>query len=107
MNGNYLIPANSKKSLLIFGLFRKEELIMFGSCLGITLLALITLPLDNSVIAVIALLPALIGGLLVMPVPNYHNVLTVITGAYQFFTRNQQYTWKGWCFLDETKQKQG
>lgn len=105
MNDNYLIPANSKKSLLIFGLFKKDELIMFGVCLGITLLALMTLPIRSTWVALLALAPALIAGFLVMPVPNYHNILTVITGAYQFFTNNQQYKWKGWCFLDGEEKK--
>jgi hypothetical protein len=34
--GQYLIPANSKRSMLIFGLFTKFELIMEGTGIGIT-----------------------------------------------------------------------
>lgn len=105
MNGNYLIPANSKKSILIFGLFKKEELIMFGICLGITLLGLATLPVGNTTVAIIVLLPTLVAGFLVMPVPNYHNVLTVIISAYHFFFDRQKYVWKGWCFLNESDKK--
>lgn len=105
MNGNYLIPANSKRSLLIFGLFKKNELIMFGSCLGFTLLALTALPTGNTAIAIIALMPALIAGLLIMPVPNYHNILTVITSGLDFFTSRQKYIWKGWCFLNGEDKK--
>lgn len=104
MNGNYLIPANSKKSLLIFGLFKKEELIMFGCCLGFTLLGLVSLPINNTVVAILTLLPTLIAGFLVMPVPNYHNVLTILKAAYEFFTTRQKYVWKGWCFLDESNE---
>ena len=29
--GNYLIPANSKKSMLILGVFNYMDLILFGS----------------------------------------------------------------------------
>lgn len=105
MNGVYLIPANSKKSLLIFGLFKKEELIMFGCCLGFTLLGLVSLPVGNTVIAILVLLPTIIAGFLVMPVPNYHNVLTVLKSAYEFFTTRQKYVWKGWCFLDGSNEK--
>ena len=100
MNGNFLIPANSKKSLLIFGLFKMEELIMFGLCLGITVLAMLSLPMGNTVVAILALMPTLIGGLLIMPVPNYHNVLTVLKSTLEFFTTRQKYVWKGWCFLN-------
>lgn len=105
MNGNYLIPANSKKSLLIFGLFKKEELIMFGICLGITLLGLVTLPMGNTTIAILVLMPTIIAGFLVMPVPNYHNVLTILKSTIEFFTERQQYVWKGWCFLDGEDKK--
>lgn len=105
MDGNYLIPANSKKSLLIFGLFKKEELIMFGICLGITLLGLVTLPMGNTTIGVMVLMPTLIAGFLVMPVPNYHNVLTILKSTIRFFTERQQYIWKGWCFLDDENKK--
>ena len=104
MYGNYLIPANSKKSLLVFGLFKKEELIMFGCCLGVTLLGLISLPIGNTTVAILVLLPTLIAGFLVMPVPNYHNVLTVLKATYVFFTTRQKYVWKGWCFLDESNE---
>ena len=100
MNGRFLIPANSKKSLLIFGLFKMEELIMFGLCLGITVLAMLSLPMGNTVVAILALMPTLIGGLLIMPVPNYHNVLTVLKLTFEFFTTRQKYVWKGWCFLN-------
>ncbi len=102
MNGNYLIPANSKKSLLIFGLFKKEEIIMFAICLGLTLLGLVSLPINNTVVAILTLMPTLIAGFLVMPVPNYHNVLTILKSAYEFFTSRQKYVWKGWCFLNES-----
>lgn len=98
--GEYLIPANSKKSLLIFGIFKKEELIMFGICLLATLGTLMLLPIDDIKMAVLALSPALIGGLLIMPVPNYHNVLTIIIAAYTFVTSRQKYVWRGWCLFN-------
>ncbi len=104
MNGNYLIPANSKKSLLIFGVFKKEELIMFAICISATLLGMVSLPINITAVALLTLAPALIGGLLVMPIPNYHNVLTMLKNMYIFFTIRQRFVWKGWCFLNgETK----
>lgn len=105
MNG-YLIPANSKKSLLIFNLFRLFDLIMFGAGLLVTLLMLVIFDLDNIWITAMVLAPACITGFLVMPVPNYHNIFTILQNAWQFFTNNQRYVWKGWCFTDgKEKQK--
>lgn len=98
MNNNYLIPANSKKSMLIFGLFNKFDLILFGSGISITLILLLILPVDQLLSAVIALSPALITGFLVLPIPNYHNMLTIIKEAWNFFTGRRNFIWKGWCF---------
>lgn len=99
MNG-FLIPANSKKSLYIFGLFTTNELIMFSSGVGLTLILLIALPLNNIWASILALMPGLITGLLVLPVPHYHNVMTFLKEMYLFYTERQKFVWKGWCFLD-------
>ncbi len=101
MNNSYLIPANSKKSLMIFGLFYTFDLILFGTGVGITLLLLLILPIDQLPVAIIAIMPALITGLLVFPVPNYHNILTVLIDLWNFVTTRQKYVWKGWCVKDE------
>ena len=94
----FLIPANSKKSMLIFGLFNTFDLILFGVGVGLTLILLPILPISELVYAVIALLPALITGFLVFPVPNYHNVRTIIMSVWNFYTERRVYYWKGWCF---------
>ena len=39
---NYIIPANTKKSQLFFGLFNGCDMILFGSGIGITLISLLT-----------------------------------------------------------------
>ena len=101
MNDSYLIPANSKKSLMIFGLFYTFDLILFEIGVSITLLLLLLLPIDQLPIAIIAITPALITGLLVFPVPNYHNILTVLIDLWNFVTTRQKYVWKGWCVKDE------
>jgi hypothetical protein len=100
MNNNFLIPANSKRSLLILGVFRYMDIILFGTGAGISLILAIAFPLDNLLLTMIALAPGLITGFLVMPIPNYHNVLNIITIAYKFYTTDQRYIWKGWCFRD-------
>ena len=94
---NYLIPANAKKSMLIFGLFTKFDLFLFGGGIGLTLLLLILLPLEEMTFAIIALFPALIVGFLVMPVPNYYNMRTLIASAIKFYTNQRKFKWKGWC----------
>lgn len=102
----FLIPANSKRSLLIFSLFTPFDLILFGCGVGISTLLLLTLPVSELTIAVLALMPALITGFLVLPIPNYHNMITIIRNAIEFYTGRQKYVWKGWCVLrEETKQK--
>lgn len=102
---SYLIPANSKKSMLYFGYFTLSDIILFAVGLGISFLMLMVLPIDSILIAIIAILPGSICGFLVMPVPNYHNVRTFIRNAWNFFTTRQRYIWKGWCFNEEETDK--
>ena len=98
MDNQYLIPANTKGGKLILGFFRPFDLILFGSGVLLTLLLLAFLPLVSVAVAILALAPALICGLLVVPVPYYHNMLNVIKELYEFLTNRQTYRWKGWCW---------
>lgn len=104
MNGNYLIPANSKKSMMIFGMFYPFDLILFGCGILATMIMVMVLPIANLTVAVIAVMPAAVTGFLVFPVPNYHNVLTVIITTWRFFTTRQKFVWKGWCVTSEFKE---
>ena len=103
---DYLIPANSKKSLMIFGMFTWTDLILFGVGAIISLIMLLTLNIDNIWFAILALSPGLICAFLVLPIPNYHNVRTIIKLAWIFYTTRQRYIWKGWCFKDEEERDQ-
>jgi hypothetical protein len=94
---NYLIPANSKKSQLILGFFTPVDLILFGSGIGLTLILLILIQSASIGIMLLILAPALITGFLVMPVPNYHNVLQFIINVYTFYSEKRKYIWRGWC----------
>ena len=106
MNYTYLIPANSKKSLLIFGVFNTTDMIIFCIGLGVTMLLMMFMPVEKFAFAIMAISPALITGLLVFPIPNYHNVRTVLKNAWIFYTTRQKYIWKGWCFESgETRKK--
>ncbi len=107
MNGyGYLIPANSKKSTLIFNLFTPFDFVLFACGLATTMLMLLIFELENIWITMLVLAPACITGFLVMPVANYHNIYTILQNAIIFFTNNQRYIWKGWCFLDEKERKE-
>lgn len=98
---NYLIPANSKKSMLILGFFTMTDLILFGSGVGLTLILLLVIQSTKIGIMLLILCPALITGFLVMPVPYYHNVLQFIINIYTFYSEQRYYLWKGWCHNGE------
>lgn len=101
---NYLIPANSKSGQLILGIFTPFDLglLSVGILVSVTLLAFI--PIDSLGMTIMVLLPGLVCGILVFPIPNYHNTLTVLTELYQYlFVVQQQYKWKGWCYKEWLK----
>ncbi len=104
---NFIIPANTKKSQLILGFFTPTDLIIFGTGVALTVILLLVLQDASFAELVMILMPAMITGLLVMPVPNYHNVLQLITNIVNFYRGRRNYYWKGWCvrdeFEDETK----
>lgn len=103
---DYLIPANTKKGQLILGMFRPVDLILFGSGILITLVLLLTIQMTSTLVTVIILLPALVTGFLVVPVPYYHNMLIIILELIEFFQNQRRYEWKGWCVsLGIKKQK--
>ncbi|MFA5602564.1 MAG: hypothetical protein WDA21_02370 [Bacilli bacterium] len=99
---NYLIPANSKRGLLIMGSFYIKDLILFGSGVLLTVIILILFEPGNLPMIIVTILPALITGLLVMPIPNYHNTLTVILSIINFYSKREKFKWEGWSFYEET-----
>ena len=98
---NYLIPANSKKSQLILGYFTPLDLILFGSGCSITILLLVILQNATLGDLIIIILPALITGLLVMPLMYYHNVLQLIINVVNYINNPKRYYWRGWCACNE------
>ena len=104
MNNNYLIPANSKKSMLILGFFTPIDLIIFAVGCFVTL-AFLFIFNDKLVMSslLLVLSPALIASFLVMPVPNYHNVLQLLTNIIMFFAGRKRDYWRGWCIQDGEK----
>ena len=95
---NYLIPANSKRSMLILGMFKMIDVIIFLIGLGITviLMFLIEAEVMSDLIAIIT--PLLISVIMVMPIPNHRNVWQLTVNIYRYFTNQRKYRWRGWCF---------
>lgn len=104
MNGGYLVPANAKKGTLIFNIFRPFDLILFGSGCAVSLLLLALFSTVNFWITIAFCMPAAITGLLVVPIPNYHNVLCAIQSIFDFYLNRREYHWKGWCFYESFKE---
>lgn len=102
MNG-YLVPANTKKSLLIFGVLRPIDAIILAIGIAITVILLLLAPNANVFVLVVVCLPMLISLGLVLPIPNYHNTLVAIQSILRFYNERRNYVWKGWCVYDEFK----
>lgn len=100
MNDSYLIPANTKNGSLILGIFKPFDLILLGTGIVLSLILLMTLSMDYTWQVVIVLFPGALCAFLVIPIPNYHNILSIIIDCYTFFTSRQKYEWKGWCVND-------
>lgn len=95
-NNNFLIPANSKKSMLILSFFNQVDLIIFGTGVGLSFIFLMAIRTNSLGTSLLILLPALISTFLVIPIPNQHNIRTFIGNIYIYFTKRRTYYWKGW-----------
>ena len=70
---------------------------IFGVGCSITLVMLFVFQSMDLQTAILVLLPALISGFLVIPVPNYHNVMQLLTNIFMFLMNRKRYYWQGWC----------
>lgn len=104
-NNNYLIPANSKKSQLILGFFNMFDLTVFIIGVGISVILLMIIKSNNVSVMLGLASPAIIAAFLVAPVPNYHNVMTLIGNVYKFYTGRKKYYWRGWCVRNGERNK--
>lgn len=102
MNG-YLVPANTKKSLLIFGILRPIDAIILAIGISITVILLLLAQDANIFVLVVVCIPMLVSLGLVLPIPNYHNTLVAIQSILRFYNERRNYVWKGWCIYDEFK----
>lgn len=103
-----MIPANANRGKLILGYFRPVDLAVFATGIICTLILLFIMQenMGNTWLALSTLIPAAIAILLVMPIPNQHNVLVLLQEIYRFyFVNRQRYVWRGWCksYGDDSK----
>ena len=105
---DYLIPANSKRSMLIFGIFRRIDLIIFGSGGVLTFLLIFINSPENLTDVAIDLLPFVIAAVMIIPVPNQMNIWAFTVNIYSFLTNQRDYRWRGWCksYGEDTSEQQ-
>ena len=98
MGGNeFLIPANSKKSMLILGFFNTVDLIIFITGAVLTFLLLFIIDTNNLKQALFIIAPIALSAFLVIPIPNHHNIRTFIGNVYIYYSNRKTYYWRGWC----------
>lgn len=104
MENGYLVPANTKKSLLWFSILRPfPDAVILGVGIIISVFLLIGLQNGNIWLLLLACLPMIVAVVLVLPIPNYHNTLVGIQSILNFYKSRRNYVWKGWCIYDELK----
>lgn len=103
MNGS-LVPANAKKSLLILGVLRPmPDLVILLSGIFISIVLMLIFQDAGTLVLILSCIPMLIGLVLILPIPNYHNTLCVIQSIIRFYNERRNYIWRGWCVYDEFK----
>jgi len=99
-----LVPANAKKSMLIFGFLRPmPDLLILGIGVGITTLLFLIGNSSSLWYTILSCLPAFVCVALILPIPNYHNVLVAIGCVLKFYNNRRNYVWRGWCCRSEFK----
>ena len=106
-NNQFLIPANTNRGQLLLGYFYPIDLAIFASGVGLSFLLLVLLSSFevSTWMSILAILPGIIAGALVFPIPNYHNGRVALGELINFYTKNRNYVWRGWCTLYESRDK--
>ena len=99
----YLVPANTKKALLLFSILRPIDAIILGTGILISIILLLIFSDAGTTPMLISCIPMLIGLILVLPIPNYHNTLVALQSVIRFYNERRNYIWKGWCVYNEFK----
>ena len=102
----YLIPANSKRSMLILGLFTPIDLIIIGVGGGMTTMLMLIMSASTLKDVITILTPLLISTAMVLPVPNHRNIWQLTANIYNYFSKRRTYYWRGWCFINGEENKE-
>ncbi len=105
MNNAYLIPANSKRSMLIFGLFTPVDLAIFSVGALLTIILMFTFNAVTIQDVFMILTPLFISTAMVLPVPNHRNVWTLCANIYNYLSNRRTYFWRGWCMINGEENK--
>ena len=103
-----MIPANSKRSALILGLFKPVDLWILGIGLGLSAIFFVAFQGDTVFQMAMKLAPMALAILLVIPIPYRHNVgkLLLIIIEFYFIDTQKEFKWRGWCAKHEFGEKQ-
>ena len=99
----YLVPANTKKSMLILGMLRPLDLGILVIGIVISVIMLLIFNSAGTLLMILSCIPMVVGLILVLPIPNYHNTLVALQSIIRFYNERRNYVWKGWCLYDEFK----
>ena len=79
---------------------------VFATGLAVTIIMFVVLTDASGLLAsLLKILPISLGSFLVVPIPNYHNVMEFCKDVWSFFTNRRLYKWKGWCVRSEYGEK--
>lgn len=92
----YIMPANSKKSGLILGLFTPKDLVVLSIGVPISVILLLIFKSAGLFMLILSIIPGMISILLVFPVPHYHNVMQLLINIFKYYTGRKKYEWRGW-----------
>lgn len=98
-----LVPANTKKSMLIFGMLRPIDAIILGVGISISVILLLIFNNAGTLVTLLVCIPMFISLILVLPIPYYHNTLVALQSIMRFYNERRNYIWKGWCVYNEFK----
>jgi len=98
-----IIPANTKKATLFLGFMRGIDMLILGIGTMITIGLLTVASTSNTWITMAECIPMLFCGLLIIPIPNYHNTLCCLESIVTYNNSRRNYVWKGWCNRGDNK----
>lgn len=101
MKNTYLIPANSKRSMLILGLFSPIDLAIFCTGAGLTVILMLSMHAGTIQDIFMILTPLFISTAMVLPVPNHRNMWQLTANVYHYLSNRRTYFWRGWCMTNE------